>query len=175
MAVILVTLDIAAVRAAPAIEQESQTSEATIRIDQGHPWRPPFGIERIGRPLIAVVDIPARQEGACEYALVAYLNDQQISRSVLTLTGEPPFSSRIPVDPWPTLLVLECRPSNGTPMELARKALTPPPFEADAFRNPSRASTRSIWVRYSSHPTGYCWPVIKLAGYKVPQSAAAPT
>src|SRR5262249_47240982 len=35
-----------------------------VRLDRGHPWRPPFGLERVGRPITAVVEAAARPESA---------------------------------------------------------------------------------------------------------------
>ena len=40
----------AAVRTAPA--------EVTLTVEPGHPWTPPFGVERVGRPMEAVVEVP---------------------------------------------------------------------------------------------------------------------
>jgi hypothetical protein len=62
-----------------AIEPCREDVKASIRIDAGHPWRPPFGLERVGKPLDVAVDIdvvgnsPSGSHSlTCEYFLVGY-------------------------------------------------------------------------------------------------------
>jgi len=45
----------------PASAAESKPA-AQIRIDPGHPWRPPFGLDRVGRPLAVEVEIAADRQ-----------------------------------------------------------------------------------------------------------------
>ncbi len=110
--------------------------EASIRVDDGHPWRPPFGVQRIGRPLTAVVEITTQRQPAHEYTLVANLRGKEISRSVLELTGQAPFTCRVALDSWPTQLVLYAKPEQGEPIELAREIMEPPSLEAEATARP---------------------------------------
>ena len=44
---------------------------AQIRLDSQHPWRPPFGLERVGQPLTAVVEVTAEERPHREYWLAA--------------------------------------------------------------------------------------------------------
>ncbi len=122
-------------RAAGA-ESDKAEPEARIRIDDGHPWRPPFGVQRVGRPLTAVVEIATQRQPAHEYSLVAFLRGKEISRSVLELTGQAPFSCRVTLNPWPTQLVLLAQPAEGGPIELVRKTIEPATWEADAVARP---------------------------------------
>jgi hypothetical protein len=111
---------------------------AQIRIDPGHPWRPPFGLDRIGRPLTAVVEIAADRQPSPQYALVAYRDGKAMARSALSLTGKAPYTCQVAFDIRPTELVLEAKSASGAAIELARQAVEPVPFEADATARPDR-------------------------------------
>ena len=111
---------------------------AQIRIDPGHPWRPPFGLDRIGRPLTAVVEIAAGAQPATQYALAAYLDGKEITRSVLSPTGKPPYSCQVSFPQGPTELVLEAKSADGKVVDLARQKVDRPAFEAEAIARPER-------------------------------------
>ena len=66
-----------------------------IRVDEGHPWRPPFGLQRIGRPLLVTVEVAGPPEPATEYTLVARRDGQALSRSVLQLTNQSPATCQV--------------------------------------------------------------------------------
>ncbi len=108
-----------------------------IRIERGHPWRPPFGLQRVGRPPVAVVQLPHDAKTAGEYALAAYRGDEQIGRWVLPPANNPPAAHRVALPSWPTELVLSVRTSpQAEPDVLARKGVEPPAFEAEAVAQP---------------------------------------
>ncbi len=115
---------------------DQQKPAAQIGIDQGHPWRPPFGLQRVGQPLTAVVTIASDQPRR-EYSLVGYRQGKEIVRSALTVTGKPPYTCRVSFDPWPTELVLMAK-SRGVLTELARQPIESAAFEADAAARPER-------------------------------------
>jgi hypothetical protein len=115
----------------PANGAGQQKPVAQIEIDRGHPWRPPFGLQRVGQPLGVVVKIDSDQ-GMSEYALVASVQGKEVSRSALRLTGKPPYRCRVSFDRWPTELVLLAK-SKGASIELARRPVEPVVFEADAI------------------------------------------
>src|SRR5207237_7262766 len=48
---------IAATLPAIAMQDRNEEGVARIRVDPGHPWRPPFGLERVGQPLTVNVEI----------------------------------------------------------------------------------------------------------------------
>ena len=66
---------------------DQQMPAARIRIDPGHPWRPPFGLDRIGRPLNVVVEVVADPK-LSEYTLVGYLKGKEIARSPLSIAQD---------------------------------------------------------------------------------------
>lgn len=112
-----------------------ETPQARIRIEQGHAWRPPFGLDRIGQPLVAAVEldsIPTSQK----LTLVAYRRGQEIARQTLTLTGQAPAAGRASFETRPTELVLVASSVAGDTVELARLPIDPIPFEAEAVARP---------------------------------------
>ncbi len=121
-----------------AAAADSKKPAVQIRVDPGHPWRPPFGLARVGRPLAVVVEIAADQQPRPEYRLVGYAGEKVIGRSALALTGKAPYACRASFDPWPTELVLIATLPDGAAKELARLAVRPPPIEADAIARPDR-------------------------------------
>jgi hypothetical protein len=42
-----------------------------ITVDRGHPWRPPFGIERVASPIMVRVTLKAESPPQRKYAVVA--------------------------------------------------------------------------------------------------------
>jgi hypothetical protein len=123
---------------ANAAEAGTADSGARIRIERGHPWRPPFGLDRVGQPLTAVVEISAAQQPSAEYSVVGYLRGKETARATLTLSGQAPATGRVSFDPWPTELVLAVKPAQGAAVELVRQTVEPVPFEAEAVARPDR-------------------------------------
>ena len=137
-------------RSIDAIGECEESLETSIRIDPGHPWRPPYGLDRIGHPVTVVVEIFSDHRPVREYTLAAFRDGEEIGRQALHLARLHPFFDQDPsdkssytaretFDQFPTELVLfaACR-FQGKPAEIARKALTPPAFEADAEAEPDR-------------------------------------
>lgn len=130
------------VSTSPAVESPAEKPAGWIHLESGHPWRPPFGLERVGQPLVAVAIITADSPPP-KYFLVGYQQGKETSRTALSLTGQSPYACRVVVDPWPTELVLmaslACEGGIGGPVsEVARLAVEPVPFEADAIARPDR-------------------------------------
>lgn len=111
---------------------------AQIRVETPHPWRPPFGLERIGQPLTVVVEIADERQPVPELAVVGYAEGNEVARSVLALSGKPPYVCRISLDPRTAELVLISKSAAGAVVELARQAVEQAPLEADAVARPER-------------------------------------
>jgi hypothetical protein len=124
---------------ARASEAERTRPAAQIRIDRGHPWRPPFGLDRVGRPLTVVVEISGDRQPSPQYNLVAYRSGKETARAALVLTGKAPYVCRRSFDPWPAELVVEARSRDGAVTELARQTIDSVPFEAEAIARPQEA------------------------------------
>jgi hypothetical protein len=107
-----------------------------IQLDRGHPWRPPFGLERIARPITIIVDSSARPE-AGNYVLAALLMSQEVGRHAIKFPSDPPYSARVPLEGYADLLVLSRFSKPGEqPVEVARQAIQLPELEADAVARP---------------------------------------
>jgi hypothetical protein len=121
-----------------AVEPTAEKGPCRIRLDTGHPWRPPFGLARIGQPLTAVVEITTDRQPPAEYVLVGLAQGKEVVHSTLSLTGKSPYTCRAKLNPWPTELVLLVKADEGLTREVARLAVTLPEFEADAVARPDR-------------------------------------
>ncbi len=117
---------------------------AHVRVDPGHPWRPPFGLDRVGQPLTALVEVKSDQRLVREYSLVGYLQGKEVDRFVLTEINhqkkdQSSYFERAEFDTYPDELALfaQCR-FQGKPEELVREKIQPPAFEADAEASPEQ-------------------------------------
>jgi hypothetical protein len=113
---------------------------AHVRIDPGHPWRPPFGLERVGRPVVAIVELTAEARPVREYYLTALLHGREMERHALNLgSGKTFYSDTVTLSSYPDELVLsaKCR-FEGQETELLRYPAKLPAFEADAIAKPEK-------------------------------------
>src|SRR6266487_5885286 len=78
-----------------AIEDRSEEELAHIRIDPGHPWRPPFGLERVGQPLTLRVEINSAAPGAQKYSLTGYFKGEPIGDYALPVSGQFPWTNQV--------------------------------------------------------------------------------
>jgi hypothetical protein len=111
-----------------------------IRIDLGHPWRPPFGLDRIGKPLTAVVELTAEAHPVREYYLTAMLHGRELERHALNLeSGKTFFSDTVTLSSYPDELVLsgKCR-FEGQEEEVLRYPVKLPAIETDAIARPEK-------------------------------------
>ena len=122
----------------------AQPAAVKLTVEPGHPRTPPFGLERVGRPLEAVVEVPGTLAPAAEFAVVDY-RDGVVTRrrTIELLEGElqsaiakpDPKSrfGRVALDEWPDEVALFERSSPQAEwFQIARMEVKPPQFEADA-------------------------------------------
>ena len=134
--IVLSLVSVALALPALAKEEGGEKGGANLRIDAGHPWRPPFGLERVGQPVAVVVEIESAPESAQKYSLTSYRNGQEIERHEVSVTGQFPSTNRVTLATWPTELVLSASAVDGKAVTLARKTIQPVGFEADALAQP---------------------------------------
>ena len=60
-----------------------------IRLDTGHPWRPPFGLGRIGRPITVLVSASQRPEGE-KYVLTVLSRGKDVGQHDVRFSTDPP-------------------------------------------------------------------------------------
>jgi hypothetical protein len=124
-----------------------------VRVDQGHPWRPPFGLERVGARPVAHVELDAQNEPQGSYYMTAYQNGHAERRYPLAFqrnrslyegkgfapTVQSPFYARVELTSIPSALVVEVE-CEGTRQEVARQTIRWPQVEADAVAGPDRTT-----------------------------------
>jgi hypothetical protein len=103
-----------------------------IRLDTGHPWRPPFGLDRIGRPVTVVADAVAPNPRS-QYRLTARYRGRDAGSYPIQFSASPPYSARVALDCFADELVLS-NVAGG--VELARQAIRLSEIEADAVARP---------------------------------------
>ena len=126
-----------------AVQGTASAEVVRMRVEPGHPWRPPFGLDRLGRPLDAVVEVPSGPMPAGEYVVVGYREGKEVSRqgvAFLPKRDEPPHVGRVTLEAWPSEVALWVKADpQARPVELARAAVKPPAFEAEAVALPEAA------------------------------------
>jgi hypothetical protein len=112
---------------------EPKTAGVSYRlvVDRGHPWRPPFGVDRVGNQPAAVVVASGRPEGGAP-SLTLLRRGEEIRRESVPIPANPPYSARVPISGEADEVVLRSTPSTGAPEELARAKVVLPAFEAEA-------------------------------------------
>jgi hypothetical protein len=126
----------------PLLGQGESCEEAVVAkvgIDGGHLWRAPFGLDKVGQPATAIVEISSDRPPLREYTLVGYLNGKEVGRFTLNFTGDKAkFISRVSFETYPNELALFAKCLfKGESVEVAREKVQPPPFEAEAVARPS--------------------------------------
>lgn len=135
---VAVRLAIVALAAAPSEGPAAAPTPFQIRLDAGHLWRPPFGLDRIGRPAEAAVETAAKPAEA-GYVLAAFHQGKEIGRRPLRFPDAPPFVARATFEGDPDELVLSAeRGPAKEAVELARQAVRRAGFEAEAVARPDR-------------------------------------
>ncbi len=112
----------------------------SIRIDPGHPWRPPFGLDRVGKPITAIVDLSTATRPLREYYLAGLRGGHELERHVLNFSQtKGSFRAAVSLVSYPDELALsaKCR-YQGEPAELMRYPVKLPELEADAIARPAK-------------------------------------
>ena len=104
-----------------------------LRLDHGHPWRPPFGLDRIGGPIVAIVEATAPPEPA-RYVLTSLAKGQELERVAVEFPGTAPYRTRVMLKELPDELVLSrVGRTQKNQSELARQMIGLPELEAAAI------------------------------------------
>ncbi|MBM4042096.1 MAG: hypothetical protein FJ290_26670 [Planctomycetes bacterium] len=111
--------------------------KARLSVEPGHAWCPPFGLERVGRPLDAVVETASDAPPAEQFVVVSYRAGKEVSRQTVTFPGgKAPWIGRVALEAWPSEVALWTK---AEPQELARAQVTLPAFEAEAIARADKA------------------------------------
>lgn len=106
-----------------------------LRVEGVHPWRPPFGLDRVGQSRVVVIEAPdALSAGGL--TLMAGLAGREAARQTVILSDNSPRLARAwferLLDFDEATLALSA-PGDATHFELARQKVSLPSSEADAI------------------------------------------
>jgi len=110
-----------------------------VHLEVNHPWRPPFGLDRIGRPIVAVVETNSRPEPA-KYVLTAFWKGKEAGSYPVQFLDGPPYSTKVSLGANLLIDQLLLTPSDRTvtkPVELVRQTIQLPELEAEATARPA--------------------------------------
>ena len=74
---------------------EEKTNELQISIDAAHPWRPPFGPDRVGRPLTVEVESRVKTRPSVDHVLAEYRDGKVVGRHDVGFPNSGPFIGRV--------------------------------------------------------------------------------
>ncbi len=110
-----------------------------ILTDATHPWRPPFGLDRVGRPLTVEIESRAKTRPSPGFVLAGYCDGRVVARQQVDFADSAPFVGRVTFDRWPQEVRLSRITEDG-PLEVARQKIDVPSVEADAMAAPESAT-----------------------------------
>lgn len=117
-------------------------AKVKLAIEPGHLWTPPFGLERVGRPMEAVIEVPEGTKLPSECVVVEYGDGKEMGRQAVTFMANLRPKShfgRVALGRWPAeVAVLMKAEPQAEFVEIARAAVSPPAFEAEALARPEQ-------------------------------------
>ncbi|HVZ64561.1 MAG TPA: hypothetical protein VG936_08315 [Lacunisphaera sp.] len=126
----------------PVHGQDASVGAAGPRIivDSGHPWRPPFGLDRVGAPLQVHVELPSAPDPNRQYVVAAYEKGRTVDSIPLRFDGDKPsYWATVKLSAVASevrLVEMDSGPGPGT--EILRQAVVIPELEAEAVARPDR-------------------------------------
>lgn len=116
---------------ARAADGDGETVSPSIRIEKTHPWRPLFGLDRVGRTLEIVAELPENGGASAEYWISAHRNGIESERLEVP---DGPGPHRMAIQPADGAALIVS--GDGGHRELQRIQISLPPFEAAAAARP---------------------------------------
>lgn len=114
---------------------EGRPEPGLLRVDAGHPWRPPFGIERVGQRTCVAVSPPAGLLPDDETWIVGYSGEAESARERVTFSGSDPVTVNLPPAIERAVLLVG---RHGAFHEAASLTIHRAGFEADAEAVPEK-------------------------------------
>jgi hypothetical protein len=110
-----------------------------VRLETGHPWRPPFGLDKVGLPLVALIEASERPEPR-RYTLGMKHRGKLVGGHEVQFSNTPPYSARVVITGEADELVLSAAPDRegANPVELARTPVEIPEIDAVARARPDQ-------------------------------------
>lgn len=116
-----------------------QLQHPEIRIVPSHPWLPPFGLDRVGRPLVVEVKLPATPAANTAYCLAGYVNGKEVQRHNLPATAKSTAGQKVNVEfnVWPKEVVLLAKSTaDEKEHRVTTQSVDVPALDADAEAKP---------------------------------------
>ncbi|WP_422927665.1 hypothetical protein [Singulisphaera sp. PoT] len=111
-------------------------SDFHVEIDHGHPWRPPFGLDRVGPPISVVIESTAKPP-LSKYELTAFYQGKEVDRQDLKFAEGPKFAASVTLKAYADELVISASKDASSPaVEVAREKIQPAAFVAEAVAHP---------------------------------------
>lgn len=107
-------------------------------MDVGHPWRPPFGLERVGATIAVRVKFAGAPVPRGKYFVVGYRDGQETERQTLQILGDNSSffaSAKLSSPPQEVALFARCT-GKAKPQEILRQTVAWPEVEAEARARP---------------------------------------
>jgi hypothetical protein len=80
----------------PTVDKIPSQTDVQIKIvESGHPWQPPFGLNRVGRSYDVVVTFQSKELPSGEFRLISYSQGKELSKKTINLTNKMPFSGNM--------------------------------------------------------------------------------
>lgn len=119
---------------------DTATDLPRIIVDTGHPWRPPFGINRVGAPLQAHVELGALPGPDQRCVVITYRDGRQAEVHPMVFTGpKAPFWSTVELKAIPDEIAVALENvAAGQIQELRRQPVTQPELAVEAVVRPNR-------------------------------------
>ena len=139
---------------ATAVCAQRQAASWTILLDQGHPWRPPFGLDRVGRPVTARVERSEAKVPASDLFLSARATGREVASTPVEFAPDQTISQRVTLSDEVDEVVLIRRQADGPSAELACARPKRPELEAEAVAV-ADALTNPVDLGAILPPTGW--------------------
>ncbi len=130
--IVLCAATLSATVACDAVRAADPTAGFTILFDRGHPWRPPFSLQRVGSPTMARVERAAKTVPAAGLCLSARVSGQESTCTPVEFAPDQVRSQRIALAENVDEVVLLRRTPGQPDAEITRARLARPDLEADA-------------------------------------------
>src|SRR5271165_6857783 len=79
---------------ATANDQPDARPSYRISLEAAHPWRPPFGLDRIGRPVVIVIETATRPDVA-NFKITAFAKGKEDASYPVRFPAAPPYKARV--------------------------------------------------------------------------------
>lgn len=122
----------------PVTARIPSPEDVQLNVQPGHPWRPPFHLDRVGRSSDVIVTIHSSELPKGKFQIVGYLQGKEVSRQNVQLSDSTPFKGRETMAQNADQLALYFLGAKRNPVELARQKLTLSPLEFEAIAQPDK-------------------------------------